>query len=117
MDLRVADLANPLPGGRLLVSVDHPFVAYGIQRLAGQEADYFATYRWSFVWTMGGQSMPMSFWTRPLHAMTDAFTSAGFRIDVVREPQPAPAARDLFPEEYRALTTGLCFLFFALRAE
>lgn len=48
--------------------------------------------------------------------MTDAFTAAGFRISVISEPQPVPAARELFPEEYRALTTGLCFLFFVLQA-
>jgi hypothetical protein len=27
----------------------------------------------------------MSFWHRPLHAMTDAFTAAGFRIAVISE--------------------------------
>ena len=38
----------------------------------------------------------MNFWTRPLHAMTDAFTAAGFRIAVISEPAPAPAARGFF---------------------
>lgn len=149
-DLRVADLASPLPfadgafddvvaslvlhyledwgptltelrrvltpGGRLLVSVDHPFVAYGIQRLTGQSSDYFETYTWTFDWTMDGQTVPMRFWARPLHAMTDAFTAAGFHISVISEPQPVPAARELFPaEEYRALATGPSFLFFVLQ--
>lgn len=149
-DLRVADLASPLPfadgafddvvaslvlhyledwgptltelrrvltpGGRLLVSVDHPFVAHGIQRLTGQSSDYFETYIWTFDWTMDGQTVPMSFWARPLHAMTDAFTAAGFHISVISEPQPVPAARELFPaEEYRALATGPSFLFFVLQ--
>jgi SAM-dependent methyltransferase len=150
-DLRLADLAHPLPfsdgsfddvaaslvlhylqdwgptltelrrvltpGGRLLVSVDHPFVAYGIQRLAGRSPNYFETYAWTFEWTMGGKTVPMSFWARPLHAMTDAFTAAGFRITVVSEPQPVPVARELFPEEYRALTTGPSFLFFVLQRD
>ncbi|MGN2639222.1 class I SAM-dependent methyltransferase [Nocardia takedensis] len=149
-DLRVADLAAPLPfadnsfddvvaslvlhylrdwgptltevrrvlkpGGRLLVSVDHPFVAYGFQRLAGLEPDYSATYTWNFHWTMGEKTAPMSFWVRPLHAMTDAFTAAGFRVSVLSEPQPLPAARDLFPDEYRALATSPAFLFLVLHA-
>ncbi|HEV8554806.1 MAG TPA: class I SAM-dependent methyltransferase [Actinophytocola sp.] len=148
-DLRVADLASPLPlpdgefddvvaslvlhylqdwgptltelrrvlrpGGRLLVSVDHPFAAYGSQRLAGGSPNYFETYNWTFHWTMGGQTIPMSFWARPLHAMTDAFTAAGFRLCVISEPQPVPAARELFPKEYPALTTNPNFLFFVLR--
>lgn len=35
---------------------------------------------------MGGQTALMSFWHRPLHAMTDAFTAVGFRICVISEP-------------------------------
>jgi hypothetical protein len=66
---------------------------------------------------MGGQTIPMSFWSRPLHAMTDAFTTAGFRISVISEPQPVPEARELFPEEFRQLSTGMSFLFFVLQAE
>jgi len=48
--------------------------------------------------------------------MVDAFTTAGFRIAVISEPQPVPTARELFPEQYRALTTGPGFLFFVLEA-
>jgi hypothetical protein len=46
---------------------------------------------------MGGQSVPMLSWSRPLHAMTDAFAAAGFRMAVISEPKPLPAARELFP--------------------
>jgi hypothetical protein len=66
---------------------------------------------------MGGKTTPMSFWNRPLHAMTDAFTTAGFRISVISEPQPAPAARELFPEEFRSLSTSPSFLFFVLDSD
>ena len=34
-------------------------------------------------WTFDGQSFPMTFWRRPLHATTDAFTTAGFRVAVI----------------------------------
>jgi len=152
-DLRVADLANPLPfpddtfddvvaslvlhyledwgptltelrrvltpGGRLIVSVEHPFAITLMQRLAGEKTHYFATRSRTEEWTMGGQTAQLSFWDRPLHAMTDAFTGAGFRIDVISEPPPAPGAREMFPEEFRELTgpSFLAFLFFVLTAE
>jgi SAM-dependent methyltransferase len=113
----LAELRRVLtPGGRLIVAVDHPFAIHGIQRLAGHKTDYFATYNWTEEWTFGGQTALMSFWNRPLHAMTDAFTAAGFRIAVISEPEPVPAARELFPDEFAAKPRFLCFLFFVLQA-
>ncbi|MFJ6347904.1 class I SAM-dependent methyltransferase [Streptomyces sp. NPDC054835] len=101
------------PGGRLIASVDHPFVAYTIQE---PRPDYFATTSYTFDWPLGGQLVPMRFWRKPLHAMTDAFTAAGFRLTAVAEPQPDPAARDLFPDSFQALADSPCFLFFVVEA-
>lgn len=149
-DLRVADLAAPLPyadgafddvisslvlhyledwgpalaelrrvvkpGGRLLVSVDHPFAIHAIHRHEGRRTNYFETYNWTEVWDHTGEPVQMSFWNRPLHAMTDAFTAAGFQISVISEPLPVPAARELFPDDYAALVTSPSFLFFVLTA-
>src|SRR3984885_4288560 len=113
----LAELRRVLkPGGRLIASVDHPFAIHGIQRQAGRKTDYFATYSWTEDWIMGGQTVPMSFWNRPLHAMTDAFTAAGFRISFISEPHPVPEARELFPEQLAATPSFLCFLFFVLHA-
>jgi SAM-dependent methyltransferase len=112
----LAELRRVLtPGGRLIASVDHPFHS---QLQASPGADYFATRKWSFTWNLGGHRAPMSFWHRPLHAMTDAFTAAGFRISVISEPPPAPEARELFAAELADLPSGafLCFLFFVLEA-
>lgn len=47
--------------------------------------------------------------------MIDAFTAAGFRISVLSEPQPDPAAREVFPDCFRSLSTNPCFPFFGLR--
>ncbi len=94
------------PGGRLIVAVDHPFAVQTLLGQAGKEADYFETHSWSEEWTMGGQAVPMVFWHRPVHAMTDAFTAAGFRISVISEPHPAPEARELFPEELEKFPTS-----------
>ncbi|MEU6323443.1 class I SAM-dependent methyltransferase [Streptomyces sp. NPDC047009] len=99
------------PGGRLIASLDHPFVAYTI---TDPRPDYFATTSYTFDWTFNGQSFPMRFWRKPLHAMIDAFTTAGFRVSVISEPQPAPAARELFPDDFQNLSTKTCFLFFVV---
>ena len=103
-------------GGRLIASVHHPTADYCIERLAGRRPDYFATSNWTDEWTMGGHTAQMSFWSRPLHAMTDAFTTAGFQISAISEPQPEPEARALFPEDFELMATGPSFLFFVLRA-
>ena len=105
-------------GGRLIVSVDHPSATYLMDRLAGGDTNYFQTRARIEEWTMGGQTARLTFWDRPLHAMTDAFTAAGFRINVISEPPPVAAAYDLFPDEFRGLTSKsfLSFLFFVLQA-
>ncbi|MFD5879200.1 methyltransferase domain-containing protein [Streptomyces yangpuensis] len=110
----LAELRRVLrPGGRLIASVDHPFVAY---TFGDPRPDYFATTDYAFDWTFGGRSVPMRFWRKPLHAMTDAFAAAGFRLSVIDEPQPAPAARELFPDAFDALSRSPTFLFFLVEA-
>lgn len=101
-------------GGRLIVAVDHPFQA---QLQAEPGADYFATRSYSFQWRLGGRDALMRFWHRPLHAMSDAFAAAGFRIRVISEPPPAPEAFELFPDIHVSPSGSfLCFLFFVLEA-
>lgn len=101
------------PGGRLIASVQHPFVDYAIQ---DPRPDYFATTSYCQESTFSGQPVPLRFWRRPLHAMTDAFTAAGFGLSAISEPQPHPAARELFPDDFQSLSTQLGFLFFVLQA-
>jgi hypothetical protein len=43
--------------------------------------------------------------------MTDALTHAGFRIDVLSEPQPQTAAAELSPDAFDYLSTHPHFLF------
>lgn len=101
-----------VPGGRFVMSTHHPAMDHP---LSGRD-DYFETYQWSEVWRQGDQDVTMRFWHRPLHAMTDALTAGGFQLDVLSEPQPVPAARELFPDDWAVLTTQPRFLFFAAHA-
>lgn len=62
--------------------------------------------------------MRLTYWHRPLHAMTDAFTRAGLRISVISEPPVAPdTPRELLPPHVGDRRSFLSFLFFVLEAE
>ncbi|GIH15126.1 class I SAM-dependent methyltransferase [Rugosimonospora africana] len=113
----LAELRRVLvPGGRLIVAVNHP-MAY---RLAYPDADYFGIQEYSEEYVFNGQNAVLTYWHRPLRAMTAAFTEAGFRIAVVSEPPPAPGARELFPDILGNAKSPdasfICFLFFVLEA-
>jgi SAM-dependent methyltransferase len=115
----LAELRRVLkPSGRLIVAVDHPFAIDSLHMQETGESAYFETRRREEEWTLGDRRAQMKFWTRPLHAMTDAFTAAGFRIAVISEPPPAPdTPLELFPPEFRNGKPFLCFLFFVLEAD
>jgi ubiquinone/menaquinone biosynthesis C-methylase UbiE len=106
-------------GGRLIAAIDHPFAIALMHRMQGGNPDYFETRSWTEEWTHGGHSAQMTFWTRPLHAMTDAFTAAGFRTAVISEPPPAPdTPSELLPDFLADKPSGafLSFIFFVLAA-
>lgn len=102
------------PGGRLLLSVNHP----RILESSDPSADYFSVTQYSDEYTFDeGQRAVLTFWHRPLHAMTDAFTEAGFRIAVISEPPFLPdTPRELLPPDLGDRTAFICFIFFVLDA-
>jgi ubiquinone/menaquinone biosynthesis C-methylase UbiE len=99
------------PGGRLVLSVPHPF-AYLFNY---PDRDYFAVTRYSEEFSFEGEQATLTYWHRPLHAMADAFTEAGFRIAVVSEPPFATdTPRDLLPPDLGDRKAFVCFLFHLL---
>ncbi|OMG52836.1 SAM-dependent methyltransferase [Tessaracoccus sp. ZS01] len=113
------DWAEPLqefrrvlePGGRLLLSVNHP-LAYALD-----EGRYFPIVEWPMEVELAGTPATLMTWHRPLHAMVEDFTTAGFRITSISEP---PVSDDT-PEELLRQPDGrpiprrfVSFLFFAL---
>lgn len=144
-DLRVADLGDPLPyndaafddvaaslvlhylrdwrvplaelrrvlkpGGRLVVSVNHPFVF----PFTVEGAKYFPIVEFPMEVTVNGREVVLHTWHRPLHAMVDAFTEAGFRIMTIGEPPVASDTPDeLLPQN--GATRFVSFIFFVLES-
>ena len=100
-------------GGRLILSVNHPV----IRPVVHPEDDYFVTSPYTEDYTFDGHTVYLTFWHRPLHVMTDAFTRAGFRISVISEPPFSPETPpELLPPDLGDRTAFLCFLFFVLEA-
>lgn len=110
----LAELRRVLkPGGRLILSVNHPILYTALN----PDGYYFDVAEFSYEAEHAGRTVVYTNWHRPLHAMTDAFTAADFRISVVSEPPIAPdTPRDLLPPELKGRTRFISFILFVLEA-
>jgi ubiquinone/menaquinone biosynthesis C-methylase UbiE len=97
--------------GTVVFSTHHPAMDWQ----AHSPEDYLAIKQVTETWHKGGRPFEVTFWRRPLTAMTEAIYRAGFVIERLVEPAPLPELEQKDPEEYRWLLTNPCFLFFKLR--
>jgi ubiquinone/menaquinone biosynthesis C-methylase UbiE len=110
----LAELRRVLkPGGRLVLSVNHPVNL----KFSDPSADYFSVTQHTDEYTFGDQRATLTYWHRPLHAMSDAFTEAGFRITAISEPPFSPdTPREKLPSWIGDDKAFICFIYFVLEA-
>ncbi|RDB49100.1 class I SAM-dependent methyltransferase [Tsukamurella tyrosinosolvens] len=103
------------PGGRVILSVEHPFVMWFTQLQEGTETNYFAT-RARHDTEMAGMEVDLMFWDRSLSTMFKTFADCGFRVTHLDEPAPSPEAVERFPDFFKGRDDPrfLAFLFAVL---
>lgn len=101
------------PGGRLLVSVNHP----GAFPITHRDLAYFEVTRYTEDYEFAGRSVDLTFFHRPLSAMARSFAEAGFRIAGIHEPPADPGTpAEVLPPGLEPGGAFLGFLFFDLEA-
>ena len=99
------------PGGAVVFSTHHPAMDW---RLHSPD-DYFAVKQVSERWALGTDgAFDVTFWRRPLTAITESVYRAGFLIERLVEPAPVPELADVDADDDRRLRTNPTFLFFRL---
>jgi ubiquinone/menaquinone biosynthesis C-methylase UbiE len=96
------------PTGSLVMSIHHP--SWDWRNHCPE--DYFAFLQVSEVWV---EPHAVTFWRRPLAAVTDALSEAGFLIDRLVEARPSPELEKRDPSAFQELTTGPYFMHLRLR--
>ena len=93
------------PGGALVVSTQHPTTDW--LRKGGS---YFDVVLETDIWRMESEDHVVRFWREPMSALCGAATDAGFLIEKVIEPRPAPSMRERYPWDYDKLSREPAFL-------
>jgi ubiquinone/menaquinone biosynthesis C-methylase UbiE len=94
------------PGGRLVVSTHHPTADW-----LRQGGSYFTIETIEETWSPGWS---VRYWRLPLTATCAEFAQAGFLIERLVEPRPAPGMVERFPDDYDKLNREPGFISFRL---
>ncbi len=97
------------PGGALVMSTQHPFMDW--LRKGGS---YFEPKLETDIWRTLSGDQPVRFWRESLSAQCAAANHAGFLIEKVIEPLPAPTMRERYPDDYARLSAEPGFLILRL---
>lgn len=101
------------PGGRLILSVNHPLLF----PLTHPGQDYFRLTQYTDDVSLAGLPAQLTYWHRPLHEMTNAFSRAGFHISRIDEPAfSAATPKELIPARFGDRDSFISFIFFELRS-
>jgi SAM-dependent methyltransferase len=95
------------PGGSLVISTSHPAADW--QRPGGS---YFEVGTYTEIWSRGWE---ITAWRMPLTQLTEEFAEAGFLIERLVEPTPAPEMAATHPDTFERLSTEPGFVLFKLR--
>jgi ubiquinone/menaquinone biosynthesis C-methylase UbiE len=98
------------PDGAVVFSTHHPAMDWQLH----SPDDYFKTMQVTETWHRDSQPFELTFWRRPLTAITAAISSAGFVIDRLVESAPLPSLQQRDSQAYDKIRTGPRFLFFRL---
>jgi 2-polyprenyl-3-methyl-5-hydroxy-6-metoxy-1,4-benzoquinol methylase len=93
------------PGGRVVLSTQHPTTDW--LRKGGS---YFETKEEEDTWHRDDRAYVVRFWREPLTALCSAIARAGFLIERLVEPLPAPTMRERSPEDWEKLQREPGFL-------
>jgi SAM-dependent methyltransferase len=98
------------PGGVLVLSKQHPTDDW--LRKGGS---YFDRVLETDLWDFPGGRQEVRFWREPLSDLCGAATGAGFVIERLDEPRPAPSMRERYPDDFATLDRAPGFLVLRLR--
>jgi SAM-dependent methyltransferase len=101
-----------VPGGILVFSTHHPSMDW-----EHTPDNYFEKKSITETWTKRGHPYPVTFWRRPLSAITEAISTGGFVIERLLEPAPSDELRKRDERTYELVRTRPRYLFFRLRSE
>ncbi len=98
------------PDGHVVVSTHHPAMDWQLHA----KDDYFAVRQITEIWSKGSGHFEVTFWRRPLTAMSEDVAAAGLVIERLVEPAPLPELAELDPAAYEVLVSAPRFLFLRL---
>jgi SAM-dependent methyltransferase len=98
------------PGAQLVFSMAHPMRDWIDTRTRGARS-YFETTRFGLHWGGFGEPKPyIEAFRRPLADIVNGLTAAGWMLDRLVEPKPAPEMRAVAPALYAELELSPAFL-------